>query len=169
MWGEIVKNPNTHVMCPLLVYSKISNWMVKFFKLPCTFSMVLRIQYKKFLFLTTKSISERVYCEVRSKIPNILNRLLHETVLLYPIMILNIFFCILTLKCILNDTLCKIIFNRMCCLKVYNFYTSALNLLRSIKYLWIRGHSSNIFRYKFNIFKEKNKLLLTRFYNLQSY
>ena len=25
MWGEIVKNPNTHVMCPLLVYSKISN------------------------------------------------------------------------------------------------------------------------------------------------
>ena len=45
--GEIVKNPNTHVMCPLLVYSKISNWTVKVIKLPCTFSMVLRIQYKK--------------------------------------------------------------------------------------------------------------------------
>ena len=92
MWGKIVENPNIHVMCPLLIYSKISNWMVKVIKLPCTFSMVLRIQYKK-MFIFKK----RMYCEVRSKIPNLLNRLLHETVFLYPIMILTIFFCILNI------------------------------------------------------------------------
>jgi len=52
--GEIVKNPNTHVMCPLLVNSKVSNWMVKVIKLPCTFSMVLQIQYKKMFIFNYK-------------------------------------------------------------------------------------------------------------------
>jgi len=79
-------------MCPLLVYCKISNWMVKVIKLPCTFSMVLRIQYQKMFVFDYKSISERMYCEVRGNIPNFFNRLLHGTVFLYPITILPIFF-----------------------------------------------------------------------------
>jgi hypothetical protein len=47
--------------------------MIKVIYLSCTFSMVLWIQYKKkSLFLTTKSISERMYCDVIGKISNLL-------------------------------------------------------------------------------------------------
>ena len=47
--------------------------MIKVIKLSCTFSMVLWIKYKKCLFLTTKSISKRMYCDIRGKISNLLD------------------------------------------------------------------------------------------------
>src|SRR5215475_13283259 len=80
-----------------LVYSKISYGMIKVVDLSCIFSMILRVKNKKCLLFTTKSISERIYCDVRGKISNLLNRFLHETLLLQPIMILIILFCILNI------------------------------------------------------------------------
>jgi hypothetical protein len=47
---------------------------------------------KRFLLLTTKNISEKIYCDVRGKISNFLNKFLHEALLLQPVMILIIFF-----------------------------------------------------------------------------
>jgi len=50
---------------------------------------------KKFLLLTTDINKENIYCDLRRRIFDILNKFLHEFLFLYPIIILITFFCIL--------------------------------------------------------------------------
>jgi hypothetical protein len=92
---EIIKNSNTHIMYPSLVYSKISYGLIKVIYGSCLVFLVWFSEFKisNCLLLTTKSISKSIYCDVRDKISNLSNRLQHETLFLWPVMILIILFC----------------------------------------------------------------------------
>jgi hypothetical protein len=56
-----------------------------------TYIMLSEFNTKMFLLLTTKSISEKIYCDARGKISNFLNKFLHEALLLQSVMILIFF------------------------------------------------------------------------------
>jgi hypothetical protein len=63
--------------------------------LPGKYIMALYVHYKILLLLTTNINKENIYCDLRGKIYNFMNKSLHASLLLHPIIILIALFCIL--------------------------------------------------------------------------
>jgi hypothetical protein len=96
VWIKIIKDLNVHVMYWPLVYSETGYGAIKIIKLSCTLSMVLWIQSKKiYIFFNYKKCKCKNIWNKKGTFSNLLNRLLHDTLLLWPIIILIIYFCIL--------------------------------------------------------------------------
>ena len=66
-------------------------------ELSCTFSMILWIQSKNIFVFNYKEHKWEDILKYKVRISNLLNRFLHETLFLQPIIILIILFCILNI------------------------------------------------------------------------
>jgi hypothetical protein len=106
VWRKIIENLDGRVVHYSLVHSKSSYGLMKIIGLSCIFSMILWIKNKKILVFYHKKHKWEDILRYKCRISNLLNRFLHEVLLLHPIVIL-FFFLILNVFILWGEFLQK--------------------------------------------------------------